>query len=264
MGTGVSASYRYDGTISEAQWAVIGSPHQREYVEGCAVTAGTGTREVDIASGTVWTQNGYDTVSGATLTLAENTSGQPRKDYICAYVNYTTNDTALVAVTGTPAASPSPPVASLSRTAGIGWHVPLAEVDVASGVGVLSAGAVRDVRPGPWIEVTPTSPWSNYGGDWDTLAYRKHPDGRVELKGLVKTASALTSPLAQRFMVLPVMWRPAKDRMFAVIAKDVGTSRIIAQRVDVQADGEVLQAFPDSTAASSERWVSLSGITFSI
>ena len=110
MGTGVSASYRYDGTISEANWAVIGRPQQVEYVEGCAVTAGAGTREAVVASGTVWQGNGYDTVSGATLTLAENTSGQPRIDYICCYINWTTNDTALVVVQGTPAASPAAPV----------------------------------------------------------------------------------------------------------------------------------------------------------
>lgn len=259
MGTGVSASYGFTGTITEAQWAVVQRPTNRGYVEGCAPSVGGGTREAVIASGTVWVAGSYHTVSGATLTLAENTSGQARIDYVCLYVNYSTDDAALVVVQGTPSASPAPPTGSLTQTAGVGWHVPLAEVTVASGAGVLSASAVNDVRPGPWIDVTPLSPWANYGGAEEVLSMRMDPMGDVHLRGMVRTTSTVSSPSLPRFFWLPALWRPTARESFAVYAKD-GSASVEVARVQVSPDGQVLALRPQTT--TGERYYHLSGIRF--
>lgn len=266
MGTGVSASYGFTGTITEAQWAVVQRPTNRGYVEGCAPSVGGGTREAVIASGTVWVAGSYHTVSGATLTLAENTSGQARIDYVCLYVNYSTDDAALVVVQGTPSASPVPPTASLTQTAGVGWHVPLAEVTVASGAGVLSASAVNDVRPGPWIDVTLRSGWSHYGGDYHNGQRRMTPAGDVELRGLVQRSLSLDAdnPVCD----IPRGWRPLERESFSQIGHPkwepdgrVGGEGLV--RVDIRPDlGYVSVLYPDRTDAQT-RWVTLSGIRWS-
>jgi len=262
MGVGVSASVGQVGTINAAQWGVLMGPTNRGYVEGCAVTAGGGTRQVPVASGRVWVANSYHDVSGATLSLPENTSGQPRRDYIALYFDWT-SDAAVVSLTGTPAAFPSPPVASLTSAAGSSWHVPLAEVRINSGDGVLPAGQVNDRRPGPWLEFDPQSPWGNYssvfGGGWATLAIRKDPFGDVHMRGLVATTSTITSPTSQTIIAMPLLWRPAKQEIFAVSAKDASSTAEVG-RVDVPADGTVSVRYPQSTTGT--RWYSLAGISF--
>lgn len=260
MGTGVSGSVGFAGTVSEAEWATAQRPTNNGYVEGCAVTPGAGAREVTIASGRVWVAGTYHTVAGATLALAENTSGQPRVDVVALYVNWSADDAALVAVQGTPAASPAVPTGSLTATAGAAWHVPVAHVTVASGAGVLAASTIRDVRPGPWIEFTLESPWSDYGGEWERPAYRMTPAGDVELRGSAATSSTITSPRAQRFVNMPAGWRPARSEIFVVACNTPAEGVAEFGRVDVGSGGDVRVANPPNT--TGYRWYSLSGVRF--
>jgi hypothetical protein len=257
MGTGVSASVGRVGTINAAEWGIMMAPTNRGYVEGCAVTAGAGTRQVTVASGRVWVANSYHNVSGATLSLPENTSGQPRQDIVALHFDWAT-DASLVSVQGTPAASPTDPVASLASTAGSSWHVPLAAVLVSSGASVLSAGSVFDRRPGPWQERTPVSPWSNLGGGAATFAIRKDPLGDVHLRGAVATTSAISSPEAQPFITLPAQWRPALRENFVVTGRDNDLNPAESGRVVIAPTGEVYVARPRTTTGT--RWYSLSGI----
>jgi len=255
MGTGVSASVGFDGSINEAQYAVAAAPLNRGHVEGCAATAGAGTREVTIASGVVRALGGYHTVSGATVTLAENTSGQVRYDRIVLRIDYSSNDAALTVITGTPGGSDP----EMTQTAGTTWDVSLAVVRVASGAGALSDGVVYDRRVGLWTPRTPSSPWSNFGGNYAGLAIRQCPNGDVELRGMVTTTSTITSPEAQEFITLPTQWRPAARELFTVTARENATSRLDA-RVDVNTDGRVFVVNPSNTTGT--RWYSLGKIRF--
>ena len=55
-----------------------------------------------------------------------------------------------------------------------------------------------------WNEVTPSSPFSNYGSTWDTCAYMKDSNGVVHLKGLVTG----THTGASTIFTLPSGYRP--------------------------------------------------------
>ena len=102
-----------------------------------------------------------------------------------------------------------------------------------------------------WNEVTPSSPFSNYGSTWDTCAYMKDSNGVVHLKGLVTG----THTGASTIFTLPSGYRPSKERMFPCISS---ASPDRALRVDIQADGDVIV---DSTHSG---WVSISNISFKI
>lgn len=259
MGVGVSASYGFDGSVTEAQWAVIGAPTSRGYVEGAACTPGAGARSVVVAAGTVWALHGYHSVSGATLSLPENVSGQPRVDVVVLDVDYSADSASVVALAGTPAASPVAP--ALTQIAGLRWQVPLAHVSVAPGAGVLPVTALRDVRPGPWLPQTPASPWVAYGGGFRVPAVRVTHTGDVELRGVVRSASPMTSPFGQPLLTLPASWRPAAVEIFTVAASHGAPPYHIGERVDVYPDGRVLPVYPYSTAGTTH-WYSLTQITW--
>ena len=85
----------------------------------------------------------------------------------------------------------------------------------------------------PWHEVGAAGEpafntgWSNYGGGYETMAFRKTPDGRVHLKGNVKAAAGAN----QVVFALPVGYRPANHfmgigQLSKSNATEVGTSYI--------------------------------------
>lgn len=262
VGIGTTTRYAND-VVPAAAFAAMMYPHQREYVEQCDVTAGSGVLEVDVGPGTVWAAGGMDEVTGATLTLPVNTSGQPRIDFITVFLDYTARVSTLASVTGQPGASPDPPVGGLSRSRGVAWHVPLAAVRVNSGQGVLSSGQIQDVRPGPWIAMDLLSPWFAYGGGYEVPQRRLTPDGTVELRGLVRTNDNLTSPVVQPIARLPYMWRPATQLIFPAPNShtSAGTPYATTERIDVTYDGLVRPAYPENTVASAH-WYSLTAIRF--
>lgn len=266
MGTGVSASVGFAGTVNEAQWSSLGYPVNRGYVEGCAPTAGGGTREVTIASGSVWVAGTQHTVSGATLAMAENTSGQSRIDVVALEVDWTADDAALVVVQGTPAASPSAPLGSLDSDYGSSWHVPLAHVLVANGAGVLPSSAITDVRPGPWIAVTMQSGWSNYGSDYFDAKRRMTPAGDVELRGVVQRSLGLgvDNPICD----IPEGWRSLERMVWAQIGTPnwepddrVGGEGLV--RVDMRPEFGYMSVVRPNRTDAQVRWVSLDGIRWS-
>lgn len=260
MGTGVSASYGFTGTVNYAQFAALANPDPFTGTE-CRATAGGGTRQAVVASGAARVHNTLHTVSGATLSLSENTSGLTRIDLICLYVDWTANsgagDASLVAVTGTPSASPSAPYGALSSTPGTAWHEPISEFTVASGAGVLTNANTFDVRTGPWIGLPVSSPWSNYGSGYQTLGGRRSADGAVQLHGLVKMTGSLTSPVSQTITTLRGRWRPTNILPpFSCVAHHGDGVYGRSERVDVKPTGEVHPSWPVVTA-SKTRWYAL-------
>jgi hypothetical protein len=73
--------------------------------------------------------------------------------------------------------------------------------------------------PGAWHEIGAggepafTNSWVNFGGGNVTAAFRKAPDGRVQLKGLVKTGT-----LGLSAFTLPAGYRPPVLLRFAVVS----------------------------------------------
>lgn len=55
-----------------------------------------------------------------------------------------------------------------------------------------------------WHSVTPTSPWINAGGNWQTTRYRKDNYGRVYIEGMVSSGTSGTAVFN-----LPAGYRPS-------------------------------------------------------
>ncbi|MEH3053976.1 MAG: hypothetical protein PGN13_08215 [Patulibacter minatonensis] len=110
------------------------------------------------------------------------------------------------------------------------------------------------VTAGPWQPIQFVNGWGNYGGYFETAAYRKDSLGMVELRGAVArgTAPAAYLPLG----VLPEGIRPAKDHIFGVLTGPEG----VIGRVDVQGNGQILWVSGSTTAAGN--YTTLSTIRF--
>ena len=79
-----------------------------------------------------------------TLTISDNTSGNPRIDRVVVEVDWTAQTGRLKVVEGTPAASPSAP--TLTQTDGVLWQFPLAQIAVANGFTSITNSDITDER----------------------------------------------------------------------------------------------------------------------
>jgi hypothetical protein len=139
------------GIVSDVDWARIGAnmakalyiPH---YVTGCAASSGGATRIVNVATGTEVACNVLgDVPTGQSVALAANVSGLSRIDYVVFNHDWPGRQTTLIAVQGTPSASPIPP--ALIQNPGVTWQVPIARCTVGNGVTTITAGNIEDCRP---------------------------------------------------------------------------------------------------------------------
>lgn len=113
---------------------------------GLAVTPGPATRQVSISAG-VGLFPGLLAESGAveTLTLAANSSGSTRTDYIVLAADWSANTVTPAVVQGTSSAAPV-----LTQTAGVLWHLPLARVPVPNGyASTFTSGHITTCKPLP-------------------------------------------------------------------------------------------------------------------
>ena len=79
-----------------------------------------------------------------TLTVPDNTSGNPRIDRVVLEADWATQTVRLKILEGTPAASPSPP--TLTQVDGTLWQMSLAQVAVANGFTSISNSDITDER----------------------------------------------------------------------------------------------------------------------
>ena len=121
--------------------------------------------------------------------------------------------------------------------------------------------------PGTPVDPTPFEPWhvvgaagepafatgwTNYGGAYGSLAFRKTPDGRVELRGLARWNTGA----APTVFTLPVGYRPSIDLVLnGAIATGTNPSQI---NVYVYATGVVWV----SANLAAGQWVSLADVNF--
>lgn len=96
--------------------------------------------------------------------------------------------------------------------------------------------------------------WVNYGGAESTAGFRKYPDGRVRLRGIIKNG---TSPV---MFTMPVGYWPTSYRRFSVPAHNgsiYGTAE-----VDVYPDGSVRAITTPFNTNTGTGYVDISGVEF--
>lgn len=143
----------FDGqSITEAEWrtmARLWTPNgvDMTYNNGLQVYGDSSGRQVKVKTGRVWVDGFFgENTSEKTISLATNSSGNPRIDLIVAQVDPSTNKITIEVVQGTPAASPAIPSMTQSAT-GI-YQVPLGYATLASGYSTVAAGDVTEYRQG--------------------------------------------------------------------------------------------------------------------
>ena len=72
-----------------------------------------------------------------------------------------------------------------------------------------------------WHSPTFQNGWGNTGGGYAAAGYRKMPDGRIEIRGLVSGGT-----LDATIFTLPVGYRPTETRMFTAVQGDGSPVRI--------------------------------------
>jgi hypothetical protein len=128
----------------------------------------------------------------------------------------------------------------------------------------IAAGAVTNAKLSPeeaWRDVGTAgqpafgSGWSNSGGGFEEVSFRKGRDGVVYLRG----GGAKTSDTTGSAMfTLPAGYRPAKYEWFPVASQNTASSTFVAGGVALDTNGDVFVL-----AVADDRFVSLSGISFS-
>lgn len=99
-----------------------------------------------------------------------------------------------------------------------------------------------------WIEPTLRNSWVPYGGAYVTPSYRRHSDGRVFVRGTIKSGTTDTAAF-----ILPVGFRPADTLIFST------RQATAAARVEVDASGNVVPK-----GITNNTLVSLDGIAFDV
>ncbi len=79
-----------------------------------------------------------------TLTISDNTSGNPRIDRVVLEADWATQTIRLKVLEGTPAATPTAP--SLTQVDGTLWQLPLAQIAVTNGFTSITSGNITDER----------------------------------------------------------------------------------------------------------------------
>jgi hypothetical protein len=96
-----------------------------------------------------------------------------------------------------------------------------------------------------WHTATLQNSWVNYGGGFANASYRKMPDGRIEIKGLVKNGTLNTS-----IFTLPAGYRPSESRIFTAVQGNNGVVRLnVASGGDVYTAGATSNAFQSIEAS---------------
>jgi hypothetical protein len=138
-------------TVLESQWRdmakhFIGSASGviRGFANAFQTIGDSSGMQVKVNTGECFMRGHFGASSSQkTLPIASNSSGNPRIDIVVLRVHFGNNNIVLDVVTGTPAASPSPPSVTQNTTM---WETLLAQVAVANGAATITSGNVTDRR----------------------------------------------------------------------------------------------------------------------
>ena len=100
-----------------------------------------------------------------------------------------------------------------------------------------------------WTALTLLNSWVNFGGTVSDASYVKYAHGLVELKGVVKDGTAVAGTV---IATLPVGFRPAEDRLFAI---DTNATTVNG-KVVIRSDGDI------EFNGGGNTYFSLDGIVF--
>ena len=134
---------------------------------------------------------------------------------------------------------------------------------ITAGMGGGAVGPISEVPIEPWHYVGTAgepafaSGWVNFGGGYANVGYRKTPDGKVQVQGMVK------SGIANLVFVLPAGYRPAANVLLPTTANGTGATADINAYIYVEPGGNVYAYPADNTARPFPwDWLSMDGIEF--
>lgn len=173
LGTGVGDVGPYSGDLfAEFLKAIWGE--KTGILSGLRVIESTpNAKTVDVEAGKAIVKGRFLVLDAdLTLTIANNTSGNARIDYIVAQCDWANQEITLEIVEGTPAASPSAP--TLTQNDGTLWQMPLAQITVADAFTTISE-----------TEITRERAWAtdDWPGRIETSATDDAPNGWLVCDG---------------------------------------------------------------------------------
>lgn len=120
----------------------IGTP--TFHADPLATYADSSGMQVKVRSGALWAMGHYyHSDAEQTLAIAASNATNPRIDRVVARLSWTARTIVLAVLTGTPAASPTPPALTQSSTV---WEIPLAQVRVNAAVVTITSTQTTDER----------------------------------------------------------------------------------------------------------------------
>lgn len=136
-------------TVLESQWSKMARQWLTtgvlfDWLNRLEVYADSTGMQVKVRTGGAWIQGHfYENDTETTLSIAASNPSNPRIDRVVVRLDWTNNTIGLAVLTGTPAASPTPPNITQSTTI---WEISLAQVYVGAAVNTIAAGNITDER----------------------------------------------------------------------------------------------------------------------
>lgn len=230
--------------VTEAQWGLmaknwLGTGVIKGAINEFQVYADSSGMQVKVKSGQAWIEGFFfQVVTESVIPISIANSSNPRIDRIAIQVDWTNNIISLIAIQGTPAASPTPP--ALTQGSAI-WQISLAQVYVGANVSTIAAGNVTDERnfvknanaiQGKYTNLVLQNGWAAVGG-YATPGYLLDEMGFVHLRG---SAALGTTTSGTVIATLPAGCRPI-NTIFVQITTYFSSSSI----------NSALQINPDGT-----------------
>lgn len=135
--------------VTESQWSKMAQNWIQtgvfyDWANKLEVYADSTGMQVKVRTGAAWIMGHfYENDAEVTLSIATSNPTNPRIDRVVLRLDWTNNTIDLAVLTGTPAASPTPPSVTQSSTI---WEISLAQVYVGAAVSTIAAGNVTDER----------------------------------------------------------------------------------------------------------------------
>jgi len=97
--------------------------------------------------------------------------------------------------------------------------------------------ALENSKGTEWVAPTLANSFASYGSGFRTVGYRKSPDNKVQIRGLIKNEVSLTANTYYTIFTLPEGFRPSETEIFMFWGV-VGPNPV-ATRFDIFSNGEV-------------------------
>jgi hypothetical protein len=217
--------------VTEAQWGLmaqnwLGTGVLKGKLNEFLTYADSTGMQVKVKSGQAWIQGFFfQVVTESVIPISPANSTNPRIDRIAIQVDWTNNNISLIAIQGTPAASPIAP--ALTQNTSI-WQISLTQVYVGANVSTIAAGNISDERvkvkntndlSTPWYDLVLQNGWVNFGSGFANAQYRLNEIGKLELRGRIKSGSVA---IGATIATLPTGFRPVYGSSYSINTSNGG------------------------------------------